>query len=129
MHARRFTRQCADIALRPKKQGKGNPPKAQVTDGGGLARRYISCQYWSYSLMAKIEFRGRTLVDCGLSDADPSNDQLDESQCVEVEDVAVALFLPRNLDETVMVEVAVLFLQIVLVRYVTYLVLRRRTRS
>ena len=93
------------------------------------ACRYISCQYWSYSLMAKIEFRGRMLVDCGFSDANPSNDQHDKSKCLEVQDVAAALFLPRHLDETVMVEVAVLILQIVLVRYVTYLVLRRRTRS
>lgn len=79
--------------------------------------------------MAKIEFRNRSLVDCMYSDSIKENDISDISKCTKVEDVAAALHLPRDLDETVMVEVVVLFVQIMLVRYVTYLVLRRRTRS
>lgn len=79
--------------------------------------------------MAKVEFRNRSLIDCGFSDSLPDNDILDSSKCAPVEDVAAALNLPRELNETVMVEVVVLFAQIILVRYVTYLVLRRRTRS
>jgi hypothetical protein len=79
--------------------------------------------------MAKIEYRDRKLVDCGFSDAITQNDIHDISKCPEVKDVAAALHLPRKLEETAMFEVAWLVFQIIVVRYVTYVVLRRRTRT
>jgi hypothetical protein len=79
--------------------------------------------------MAKIEFRDRTLYDCGFSDSILENNIYDKSKCPQVEDVAAALYLPRDLNETGMVEVGWLVFQICVVRYVTYVVLKRRTRS
>jgi hypothetical protein len=85
--------------------------------------------YWTYSLVSKIEYHDRTLVDCRDTDSDPTNDVYQQAQCPEVPDIADALSLPRNVDESPTLEVGVLFAMLLFYRYVIYLVLCRKTRK
>jgi hypothetical protein len=91
--------------------------------------RYISFQYWSYSLLAKVEFAGRTILDCGTTDSNKENDILDKSKCAVVQDVQAALNLPRPITESPGIEVGVIIGMIVAIRYGVYVVLKRKTRG
>ena len=80
-------------------------------------------------MLAKIEFANREIVDCKLTNASPDDDIDTGGACIVVQDVADALSLPRRLGETPLVEAGVLFGMLVILRYVVYLVLWKKTRA
>lgn len=85
--------------------------------------------YWTYSLLAKIEFSGREFVDCNLTNSSAADDIAADGECAAVQDVTAALSLPRSLGETPLLEAGVMFLMLVILRYVVYLVLWKKTRT
>lgn len=80
-------------------------------------------------MLAKIEFADREIVDCKLTNVSPDDDVETGGACLVVQDVTDALSLPRSLGETPWVEVGVLLGMLVILRYVVYLVLWKKTRA
>lgn len=91
--------------------------------------RYLSFMYWTYSLLVKIEFSDREVVDCNLTNSSAEDDIATNGKCVVVLDVTRVLSLPRSLGETPLLEVGVLFGMLLVFRYVVYLVLWKKTRT
>lgn len=91
--------------------------------------RYFSYIYWSYSLLAKIQYRDHTYYDCNQQDTNDANDITDLSQCTVVTDVKRALALPRDVNETVALEVGILLAMLVVLRLLVYAVLKYKTRK
>lgn len=85
--------------------------------------------YWTYSLLVKIEFSDRELVDCNLTNSSTEDDIAANGNCLVVQDVTRALSLPRSLGETPLLEVGVLSGMLLVFRYVVYLVLWKKTRA
>ena len=84
--------------------------------------------FWTYSILLKIQFRGRTFFDCGLLDSDASNDNTDRVGCDPVDDLTDTLDFPRNVEESPALEIGVLFAMLISLRYVVYLILVWKTR-
>jgi hypothetical protein len=77
-------------------------------------------------LSLKIEFHGRTYVDCGRLDSDPLNN-LQEPFCPPARNMRATLNFPRDVDETPLLDVGVLLAMLIGLRYLTFLVLWRKT--
>jgi len=88
--------------------------------------KWLSFMTYSYNLLAKIEFGGRTLYYCadGENPADPAN----TLTCVEAEDNQKALNLFVNPNGPVW-EVGVLFGYLIVARILVYVALRVKTSA
>eukprot|EP00803_Ostreobium_quekettii_P010334 evm.model.scf_2037.2 EVM.evm.TU.scf_2037.2 scf_2037:9622-19005(-) len=85
--------------------------------------KYGSFIWWGFSLLNKIEFGGRSFVDCG----DLGVAEVDG--CVPVDDLQDALNLPTDVDKSVWPELVFLFASLVIMRWMIYEVLRRKTMA
>ena len=93
-----------------------------------MLRRYCSFVYWGYSLILKIQFHDRTYYDYGLRDGSlASGAPLPDP--VPIRNVTSTLALPRDVNETMGIEVGILFAMLITFRTVIYLVLRYKTRK
>lgn len=84
--------------------------------------KYLSFVYWGYNLLLKIEYSGRTFVDCG-------GQSTLTVECVPVPDVSKALNFPTDAEASPWPEVVVLLGMLVLFRVLVYLVLRKKTAN
>eukprot|EP01026_Neomeris_dumetosa_P054849 TRINITY_DN494_c0_g1_i16.p5 TRINITY_DN494_c0_g1~~TRINITY_DN494_c0_g1_i16.p5 ORF type:complete len:189 (-),score=16.39 TRINITY_DN494_c0_g1_i16:483-1049(-) len=83
--------------------------------------KYISFVYWGYSFLLKLQFNGRTYIDCGELG-------LERRECEVVDDLSEALVLPRDVNETPFIEIGVLLGMMILLRLAIYFVLNAKTR-
>jgi hypothetical protein len=91
--------------------------------------RYLSFIYWAYSLLLKIQFRGKMYFDCSLTAARLTNDDPNHIGCTRITDLRSELGFPRDLEGTPLVEVGVLVAMVLLLRYAVFLVLVWKTRK
>lgn len=88
--------------------------------------KWLSFMTYSYNLLAKIEFGGRTLYYC--ADGEIPSDPANTLTCVEADDNQKALNLFVNPNGPVW-EVGVLFGYLIVVRILVYVALRVKTSS
>lgn len=87
--------------------------------------KWLGFMTYAYNLLAKIEFGGRTLYDCGGVDV---SDPTTNSTCVPVTDKEAALGLFTNPDSPPW-EVAVMFGYLIVLRIMVYYALRIKTSA
>ena len=89
--------------------------------------RYCSFVYWGYSLLLKIQFHDRTYYDYGLRSGLDSGERLPDP--VPIRNVTNTLSLPRDVNETMWIEVGILLAMLFTFRIAIYFVLRHKTRK
>ena len=86
--------------------------------------RYIAPPYWAYRVLMQIEFADREFVDCGGL----NEDQLPKENCTVIEDLDEEMNIPFDFDGSKWPGVAVTFVMLIVLRVLTYYVLRVKTR-
>lgn len=86
--------------------------------------KYGSFVWWGFSLLLKIEFNGREIVDCG-----GLSDETEVSECEPVSDLADTLNLPSDVNSSTWSDVLALMAMFIAGRMIIYYVLKRKTRA
>ncbi|KAI8473752.1 MAG: hypothetical protein J3K34DRAFT_497894 [Monoraphidium minutum] len=94
--------------------------------------KYLSFVYWGFNVLLKVEFGGATYFDCGEADAARAAAAGAPAQlrpCAPVADLASALSLPVDPNDSAALDVGVLVATLAALRLLIYVALRKKTKA
>jgi len=86
--------------------------------------KYVATPYWAYRLVLQIQFHDKEYVDCGGI----NEEQLPREQCADIEDLGEELNLPVDVNGAYWPSILVLLGLLIILRVITYYVLRAKTK-